>query len=109
MMMMMMMMMMMTTTTTTTTTTLILKTTTAAAVDNDDDYYGTCLFKDETFSFRYSLSTKVKDILGPDFKFADKLRTEEATVEDLLAHKMAIPANNRLRFNDNITRDNIQE
>ncbi|XP_070206335.1 uncharacterized protein [Littorina saxatilis] len=58
---------------------------------------------------RYNLSTKVRDILGPDFRYGDDMRTKEATVEDLLSHKMAIPANNRLRFNNNLTRANLKE
>ena len=58
---------------------------------------------------RYNLSTKVRDIVGEDFRFADEVRTREATVEDLLSHKMAIPANNRLRFNNNLTRANLKE
>ncbi|KAL8567135.1 hypothetical protein ACOMHN_033037 [Nucella lapillus] len=52
----------------------------------------------------YNLSTPVRDILGPHFRFEDDLRTQQATVEDLLSHKMAIPSNSRMRFDSSLTR-----
>ena len=58
---------------------------------------------------RYNLSTPVRDILGRHFRFEDDLRTQYATVEDLLAHKMAIPANSRMRFNSALSRKTIAE
>ena len=58
---------------------------------------------------RYNLSTPVREILGRHFRFEDDLRTQYATVEDLLAHKMAIPANSRMRFNSALSRKTIAE
>ncbi|XP_076444153.1 uncharacterized protein LOC143282408 [Babylonia areolata] len=55
-------------------------------------------------SGRYNLSTPVRDILGHHFRFEDDLRTRQATVEDLLSHKMAIPSNSRMRFDSSLTR-----
>ncbi|XP_076465443.1 uncharacterized protein LOC143297148 [Babylonia areolata] len=58
---------------------------------------------------RYNLSTKVREVLGEDLQFVDDVRTKEATVEDLLSHKVAIPSDNRLRFNNNVTRANLKD
>ncbi|KAL8566271.1 hypothetical protein ACOMHN_056843 [Nucella lapillus] len=58
---------------------------------------------------RFNLSTKVREIMGDDFELGDHVRTKESTVEDVLSHKMAIPSNNRLRFNNNITRANLKD
>ena len=58
---------------------------------------------------RFNLSTPVRNILGRHFRFEDDLRTQYATVEDLLAHKMAIPANSRMRFDSALTRKTIVE
>ncbi|XP_035678009.1 beta-lactamase-like [Branchiostoma floridae] len=37
-----------------------------------------------------SWDTVLTDILGPSFRFRDQFRTEEATLRDLLAHKMGL-------------------
>ncbi|XP_035664398.1 beta-lactamase-like [Branchiostoma floridae] len=37
-----------------------------------------------------SWDTVLTDILGPSFRFRDRFRTEEATIRDLLAHKIAL-------------------
>eukprot|EP00058_Branchiostoma_floridae_P016693 XP_002602181.1 hypothetical protein BRAFLDRAFT_76869 [Branchiostoma floridae] len=37
-----------------------------------------------------SWDTVLTDILGPSFRFRDQFRTEEATIRDLLAHKIAL-------------------
>eukprot|EP00058_Branchiostoma_floridae_P016710 XP_002602198.1 hypothetical protein BRAFLDRAFT_76885 [Branchiostoma floridae] len=37
-----------------------------------------------------SWDTVLTDILGPSFRFRDQFRTEEATLRDLLAHKIAL-------------------
>jgi len=41
---------------------------------------------------RYPLGfdTLIVDIMGPDFKMADELRTKHATVRDLLAHRVGM-------------------
>ncbi|XP_050400127.2 uncharacterized protein LOC126817312 [Patella vulgata] len=56
---------------------------------------------------QYTLQTTVKEILGPNFKFADDLRTEYTTVEDLLSHRTGTPPNNFIRYDNNLTRNNL--
>ncbi|KAK6179308.1 hypothetical protein SNE40_011698 [Patella caerulea] len=56
---------------------------------------------------QYSLQTTVREILGPNFKFADDLRTEYTTLEDLLSHRTGIPPNNFIRYDNNLTRNNL--
>ncbi|XP_076444321.1 uncharacterized protein LOC143282529 [Babylonia areolata] len=58
---------------------------------------------------RYNLSTKVREIFGDDFRFAEDLRTREATVEDVLSHKMAFSYHNRIRYDNNLTRANLKD
>eukprot|EP00058_Branchiostoma_floridae_P016708 XP_002602196.1 hypothetical protein BRAFLDRAFT_76883 [Branchiostoma floridae] len=45
-----------------------------------------------------SWDTVLTDILGPSFRFRDQLRTEEATIRDLLAHKIALENLLRMRY-----------
>ena len=42
------------------------------------------------YSYPQKWDTKVKDIMGEDFRFADDQRTQEASIRDLLAHKMSL-------------------
>lgn len=53
---------------------------------------------------RYNISTPVREIMGRYFRFADDLRTQHATAEDVLSHKMAVPANNKIRFDSTLSR-----
>lgn len=43
-------------------------------------------------SYPEKWDTRVADIMGPDFRLVDELRTNEATIRDLLAHKMGYPS-----------------
>jgi hypothetical protein len=36
--------------------------------------------------------TRIRDILGSSFHLSDDLRTGEANIRDLLAHKLGVPA-----------------
>lgn len=56
---------------------------------------------------RYTLDTTVREILGDDFYFYDALRTNHATVRDLLAHRLGISSNNYVRLQEGFTRDNM--
>ena len=55
-----------------------------------------------------SLSTKVKNMMGPGFVFVDQQRTDQATVVDVLAHRMGVPDHTNLRLDQNLTRENLQ-
>ncbi|KAI8500638.1 hypothetical protein Bbelb_214560 [Branchiostoma belcheri] len=46
------------------------------------------LFADD--DSRFDFGTKIKDILGPDFRFRDRFRTEEMTLVDLLAMRTGL-------------------
>ncbi|XP_059148723.1 protein flp-like [Physella acuta] len=56
-----------------------------------------------------TLASPVRLLLGKKFMMPDEFRTKETTFEDLLSHKTAVPDYNRLRFNDNFTRQNLLE
>ena len=42
----------------------------------------------------YSITwdTAIQDILGDEFVLADDLRTKQATIKDILSHRMGFPA-----------------
>lgn len=54
-------------------------------------------------------STKIKDLMDPGFYFVDDERTQEATVVDVLAHRMGVPDHTYLRLNQVLTRANLVE
>ncbi|KAL3887928.1 hypothetical protein ACJMK2_000313 [Sinanodonta woodiana] len=56
---------------------------------------------------KFSLSSTVADVLEEDDLFYDKLRSQYATLEDLLAHRMGIPSNNNIRLDDSLTRESL--
>ncbi|KAL3887929.1 hypothetical protein ACJMK2_000314 [Sinanodonta woodiana] len=56
---------------------------------------------------KFSLSSKVSDVLGKEDLFYGKLRSQYATLEDLLAHRMGVPSNNNIRLDDSLTRENL--
>lgn len=41
--------------------------------------------------FSITWDTPIKDILGGDFRLSDDLRTENANLRDVLAHKLGVP------------------
>jgi hypothetical protein len=43
-------------------------------------------------------------MMDPDFNFVDETRTQEATVVDVLAHRMGVPDHTYLRLSQNLTR-----
>ncbi|XP_012945234.1 gigasin-6-like [Aplysia californica] len=51
-----------------------------------------------------TLKSKLKDVVGGDFQFSDPWRTAEATVEDMLSHRLRIPTYHNFRFNPKIDR-----
>ena len=57
--------------------------------------------------FSVTWDTRVKDVMPPDFAFYDELRTEHATIRDLLSHRMGIPSHNRLRMQSTLTRQTL--
>lgn len=56
-----------------------------------------------------SVDDKVSSLLGEKFQMPDDVRRGHATFADLMAHRMAIPPNNKLRFDSNLTRENLLE
>lgn len=46
--------------------------------------------------------------MGPGFVFVDQQRTDQATVVDVLAHRMGVPDHTNLRLDQNLTRENLQ-
>ncbi|XP_062573009.1 protein flp-like [Saccostrea cucullata] len=55
------------------------------------------------------VSTKVKDMMDEGFFFVDAERTQEATVVDILAHRMGVPDHTNLRLDQNLTRANLHQ
>nr|XP_034324761.1 gigasin-6-like isoform X2 [Crassostrea gigas] len=55
-----------------------------------------------------SIYTKVKDLMEPGFGFSTHIRTTNADLRDLMAHTLALPSNSYLRFDSNLTRENLQ-
>jgi len=49
----------------------------------------------------------VKEVLDDDSIFEDSLRSNYATIEDLLAHRMGIPSNNNIRLDETVNRENL--
>ncbi|GFR72024.1 penicillin-binding protein 4 [Elysia marginata] len=56
-----------------------------------------------------TVDSRVQELLGDKFQLMDEFRSKEATFADLMAHRMAIPSHNRLRFDSNLTRESIIE
>ncbi|KAL4218011.1 hypothetical protein ACF0H5_022749 [Mactra antiquata] len=54
-----------------------------------------------------SLSTTLRSLFGRGDLFKSILRSKYATIEDLLAHRIGLPSNNKLRFDDKLTRGNL--
>lgn len=50
-----------------------------------------------------SIETKVKDLMEPGFRFSTPIMTDNADLRDLMAHTLALPSNNFLRFDSNLT------
>ncbi|XP_062619786.1 uncharacterized protein LOC134281319 [Saccostrea cucullata] len=53
------------------------------------------------------ISTKVKDMMGPDFVFFDDERTKNANMIDILAHKIGCSEHDFLRLNPSIKRADL--
>ncbi len=62
------------------------------------------VFHSVLFPRRYNWDTPVRDILGPDFCFADPQRTHSATLRDILSHSTGIPSHNVIRLRDDMNR-----
>ena len=43
------------------------------------------------FPFTVNWYTKAKQLMGPEFRIVDDLRTEQTSVRDTLSHKLGIP------------------
>jgi hypothetical protein len=41
--------------------------------------------------FRYTWDSKLTDILGPDFRLGDDLRSSRTTLKDILSHRTGLP------------------
>lgn len=67
----------------------------------------TLLVKQLADSQNYNLNTKVKDLMDSGFSFVPG--TEEATVVDILAHRMGVPDYTNLRLDPSLTRENLQD
>lgn len=63
------------------------------------------MFKFVSF-LSYNLNTKVKDLMDSGFNFVPG--REEATVVDILAHRMGVPDHTKLRLDPSLTRENLQ-
>lgn len=50
------------------------------------------LLKEQETRFPLNWGTRVADVMGSDFRFADELRTRETTIRDLLAHRTGLPS-----------------
>ncbi|KAK3590927.1 hypothetical protein CHS0354_032646 [Potamilus streckersoni] len=70
-------------------------------------FAATLLMKILDANKKFSLSSKVSDILGKDDLFYGKLRSQYATLEDLLAHRLGVPSNNNIRLDSSLTRENL--
>ncbi|ESP00687.1 hypothetical protein LOTGIDRAFT_157977 [Lottia gigantea] len=55
----------------------------------------------------FTIKSTVREVVGGDFQFYDNLRTKYATLEDLLGHRMGLPSNNDIRYDDKLTRKNL--
>ncbi|XP_063445232.1 gigasin-6-like isoform X1 [Mytilus trossulus] len=55
----------------------------------------------------YTLDTRLKKILPGKKIFYDSLRSDYATLRDLLSHKLGIPKHNEMRFDTELTRENV--
>jgi CubicO group peptidase (beta-lactamase class C family) len=53
------------------------------------------------------LTSTVRDVVGGGFSFNDSQRTQYATIEDLLAHRLRVPENSEFRFNPQIDRHEL--
>ncbi|KAK3762316.1 hypothetical protein RRG08_006060 [Elysia crispata] len=54
-----------------------------------------------------TVDSKVQELLGDKFQMMDEFRTKDATFADVMGHRMAIPANNGIRFDSNLTRESL--
>ena len=66
-------------------------------------------WKQKYLDYRLTVDSKVKDFKDFNFRLSDDFRTEHTTFADVMGHRTALPSNNRIRFNGNITRDNMME
>ena len=48
----------------------------------------------------------MRDVLGEDFYFNDGLKTSQATMKDLAAHRLGIPGKESTGFREGVTREN---
>lgn len=55
-----------------------------------------------------SIYTEVKDFMEPDFGFSTQIMTTYADLRDLMAHTLALPDHSYLRFDSNLTLENLQ-
>ncbi|CAG5136035.1 unnamed protein product, partial [Candidula unifasciata] len=53
------------------------------------------------------LSSTIREVVGNNFCFNDTQRTEYATIEDLLTHRLRVPGNDEFRFNPKIDRQEL--
>ena len=58
---------------------------------------------------RFNWTTRVRDILGDDFRFATEDLTEHATLRDLLSHRLGTPTHNDVRLRDDFSRAKAAE
>ena len=56
--------------------------------------------------YRLTWNTKVRDVLGEDFYFNDGLKTSQATMKDLAAHRLGLGRRDFLNLREGVTREN---
>lgn len=56
---------------------------------------------------KFSIYTKVKDIMEPGFKFSTQEMTTDADLRDLMAHTLGLPDDIYMRFDSNMTCKNL--
>ena len=56
--------------------------------------------------YRLTWDTKVRDVLGEDFYFNDGLKTSQATMKDLAAHRLGLDRRDLSNFREGVTREN---
>lgn len=66
-------------------------------------FAATLLVKQLEGKSNLSIETKVKDLMEPGFRFSTPIMTDNADLRDLMAHTLALPNNNFLRFDSNLT------
>ena len=64
-------------------------------------------YRYQKINFRYSIDTKLKVILNNSKLFSDENLSANATVRDILAHRMGLTEYNNMRLDSDLTRTNL--